>query len=153
ASHHLDVRLGTINTGVLILSSLTMALAVRGAQTGRRSAIAGFLILTLLLGSTFLGIKLFEYHHKWVEHLVPGSDFRFEDAAHPVQNPAADGAVRRSLAAREPSDAPGAADILPPRAPAGEPFERGHAEMFFCLYFAMTGLHALHMIIGIGVLS
>src|SRR6185369_12952546 len=111
ASHHLDVTLGTINTGVLILSSLTMALAVRSAQLGRRRAIQMFLVLTILLGATFLAVKMVEYHHKSVEHLIPGSSFRF-----PIEQP-------------------------------------GHAAMFFCLYFAMTGLHALHMIIGIGLLA
>ena len=110
ASRQLDVVLGTANTAVLILSSLTMALAVRGAQLGRRVPVVIFLALTMLLGSVFLGIKFYEYGRKFVEHLVPGGDFRF----------------------------------------AGPHPER--PEIFFCLYFAMTGLHALHMIIGEGVL-
>jgi cytochrome c oxidase subunit 3 len=111
ASHHLDVRLGTFNTIVLIGSSLTMALAVRSAQLGRRKAVVIFLVLTMILGAVFLGVKAYEYHHKAVEHLLPGHDFRFEGAD--------------------------------PR----------HAAMFFCLYFAMTGLHALHMIVGLGILT
>ena len=111
ASHHLDVRLGTLNTGVLIASSFTMALAVRAAQIGKRRAIVLFLVLTMILGTAFLGVQAYEYHHKYVEHLTPGPGFEY------------------------PGDQP------------------GHAEMFFYLYFAMTGLHALHMIIGLGVLS
>jgi cytochrome c oxidase subunit III len=111
ASRHLDVRLGTTNTAVLIGSSLTMALAVRAGQLGKRRGVVVFLALTLLLGSAFLGIKFYEYHEKVVEHLVPGHAFQFHD----------------------------------PGAP--------HAQMFFCLYFAMTGLHALHMVIGIGLLA
>ena len=111
ASRHLDVRLGGLNTAVLIASSLTMALAVRGAQQGRRGIVAVFLLSTMALGSVFLGVKMVEYHHKFVEHLVPGPAFRF---------------------------------------PGTEP---GHAAMFFCLYFGMTGLHALHMIVGLGVLA
>jgi cytochrome c oxidase subunit III len=110
-SHELDIVLGTTNTAVLIASSLTMALAVRSAQLGRRRAIVAFLVLTMILGSVFLGIKSYEYHHKWVEGLVPGPGFRF---------------------------------------PGGE---AAHVRIFFSLYFAMTGLHALHMIIGIGVLA
>jgi len=108
-SHELDIVLGTTNTIVLIASSLTMALAVRSAQLGRRRSIIVCLVLTMILGSVFLGIKAYEYHHKYVERFVPGPDFHF---------------------------------------PGEE-----HARIFFSLYFAMTGLHALHMVIGIGVLA
>ncbi len=111
ASRHLSVVLGAINTAVLICSSLTMALAVRGAQFGKRKALIGFLLVTILLGSLFLGIKAVEYSRKFHEHLVPGRAFSFEG-----------------------------------------PHAR-HAELFFSFYFAMTGTHALHMVIGIGVLA
>ena len=111
ASHELDIVLGTTNTAVLIASSLTMALAVRSAQLGRRLSVILCLILTMALGGVFLGIKAYEYHHKFVEGLVPGAGFHF----------------------------PG------PEAP--------HAAIFFCLYFGLTGLHALHMIVGEGVLT
>jgi cytochrome c oxidase subunit 3 len=111
ASHTLDVLLGGVNTAVLICSSLTMALAVNSAQIGARKSLVIFLILTILLGSVFLGIKAVEYHDKFVHHHVPGPYFHFEG--------------------------PGGADT----------------QLFFSLYFAMTGLHALHMIIGIALLS
>jgi cytochrome c oxidase subunit 3 len=111
ASHELDVALGTINTAVLITSSLTMALAVHAAQVGQRRLLLMFLAATTLLGAVFLGIKGIEYYHKFVEHHVPGAGFVFE-AAHAQ-----------------------------------------HAEIFFSLYFVMTGLHALHMIIGIAIMS
>ena len=111
ASRHLDVLLGTINTSVLITSSLTMALAVRAAQLGRRQVLTTFLLLTMALGSTFLVIKGVEYGHKFHEGLVPGPGFR-------------------STAA-----------------------DAGQQQLFFSIYFAMTGLHALHMVIGIGLLG
>ena len=111
ASHHLDVTLGAINTAVLIGSSLTMALAVHAAQLGYRRTQALFLVLTIVLGSVFLGIKTIEYGHKFHEHLVPGPNFLFSGA------------------------------------------EARHAQIFFSLYFVMTGLHALHMIIGIVILA
>ena len=57
ASHHLDIPLGTINTAVLIGSSLTMALAVHSAQLNSRKGIMIFIALTMVLGSVFLGIK------------------------------------------------------------------------------------------------
>jgi cytochrome c oxidase subunit 3 len=110
ASKHLNLVLGATNTAVLICSSLTMVLAVQSAQQGKRKQLMMFLVLTILLGSAFLGIKSFEYAHKFHEHLFPGSTFTFEG----------------------------------PHAP--------QAQIFFSFYFVMTGLHALHMIIGIGVL-
>jgi cytochrome c oxidase subunit 3 len=117
ASHHLDIRLGAFNTVVLIASSLTMALAVRGAQTGSRKSLQGFLVATLLLGSVFLVVKGFEYQHKWAEHHVPGPRFEFAGVDHHAR-----------------------------------PIEPRHAYVFFSLYFAMTGLHALHMVVGIAIL-
>ena len=111
ASNHLDIVLGTINTAVLICSSFTMALAVRAAQLDTRKPTIIFLILTMILGTVFLGIKFTEYYAKFEEHFVPGSAFVY----------------------------PG------PQANA--------AEIFFSFYFAMTGMHALHMIIGLGLLT
>ncbi|HSE90677.1 MAG TPA: cytochrome c oxidase subunit 3 family protein, partial [Candidatus Binatia bacterium] len=77
ASNHLDVWLGAINTVVLIGSSFTMAMAVYGAETGRRKPLIRFLLLTIVLGLAFLGIKFFEYYTKFEEHLIPGSSFTF----------------------------------------------------------------------------
>jgi cytochrome c oxidase subunit III len=111
ASNHLDIWLGTINTAVLICSSFTMALAVRSAQIGKHKALVRFLLLTIVLGAAFLGIKFTEYYLKFEEYLVPGSSFTYEG---PLARP---------------------------------------AEIFFSFYFAMTGMHALHMIIGIGLLT
>ncbi len=111
ASRQMVLWAGTTNTVVLITSSLTMALAVRAAQTGERRSVMLFLALTMLLGTTFLGIKAFEYRTEFVEHHVPGPGFQFE-APH-----------------------------------------LAHAQLFFSLYFTMTGIHALHMVIGLGIIS
>jgi cytochrome c oxidase subunit III len=110
ASHHLDIPLGTINTAVLIGSSLTMALAVHSAQLNSRKGIMVFIALTMVLGTVFLGIKSVEYLHKFHEHLIPGPHFAFDPQ-----------------------------------------FFRP-AQIFFSLYFVMTGLHAVHMIIGMGLM-
>jgi cytochrome c oxidase subunit 3 len=112
ASHSLDVTLGTINTAVLITSSLTMALGVHAAALGQRKALMLFLVATMALGTVFLGIKAIEYAQKFAEHHVPGPSFHFED----------------DQVARE-------------------------AQIFFSLYFVMTGLHAVHMIIGLGIMT
>ena len=111
ASNLLDIQLGAFNTGVLILSSLTMALAVWASSLGKKNLIVAFLILTILLGGVFLGVKVVEYKQKFTHHEVPGPHFVVPHG-------------------------------LPPQ-----------SEMFFSLYFCMTGLHALHMIIGIGLLA
>ncbi len=113
ASNHLDITMGCFNTAVLILSSLTMALAVRSAQLSRTKPLVGYMIATGFLGLVFLGVKTIEYHHKIVDHLIPGTaSFHF----------------------------------------AHEGVNQAHAQMFYFLYFGMTGLHALHMVVGIGIL-
>ena len=117
-SHILDIRLGAANTVVLLGSSLTMALSVRSAQTGNRRALVLFLIVTMILGGIFLGVKAYEYNQKFVEHVVPSLDWAPEG------------------------------EVLARLAPGG----LGHAQLYFFFYFAMTGLHAIHMIIGMGLL-
>jgi cytochrome c oxidase subunit 3 len=111
-SRLLDVRIGAFNTAVLLCSSLTMALAVRAAQLGKKGLLITFLLLTLLLGLTFVGVKLaFEWRHDFLEGLVPGLNWTY--------------------------------DGPDPR----------HLELFFCFYFFLTGIHALHMVIGVGILT
>ena len=107
----LDILLGGFNTVVLIASSLTMALAVRAAQTGMPKATVRWLLVTMALGLTFLVVKFFEYEHKWELNHIPGPNFVFEG----------------------------------PHAP--------QVEIFLSLYFGLTGLHALHMVIGISLLA
>src|SRR5215467_24769 len=78
ASHELIVWAGTLNTVVLITSSLTMALAVHAAQSGHRRALVALLLVTMTLGCVFLGIKAYEYWTEYLEHHVPGLGFQFE---------------------------------------------------------------------------
>jgi cytochrome c oxidase subunit III len=130
ASNSLNVTMGFINTLVLICSSLTMALGVYFSQVGNRRLLIVFLLLTMGLGLTFLVIKGFEYHEKYVEHHVP---VRFATYEFKWEPHAAEGAGGLEASA--------------------QPVDTGHVEMFFWLYFAMTGVHALHMIIGLGILT
>jgi len=116
ASRHLDLWLGTINTVVLITSSLTVALAHQAAERQKRTVVALLLAITLALGAVFLGIKAVEYAHKFHEHHVPGPHFHWESSA--------DSALQ--------------VDGI---------------ELFFTLYFILTGLHALHVIVGLLFLS
>ena len=71
-SSDLDIFWGTLNTVVLLCSSLTMAMAVWSAQTSRRKALLSYLFVTFSLGMVFLGVKAIEYHDKFVHHHVPG---------------------------------------------------------------------------------
>ena len=140
ASRSLDLFWGGLNTAVLIGSSLTMAMAVRGAQTNKRKATVNWLILTMILGAVFLGVKVIEYSDKFEHHHVPGPNFVWA-AEH-----AAPGAEGAGLAP--------AADAAPHRELTLSPEQlQNTTQIYFSLYFTMTGLHALHMIIGIGLMS
>jgi cytochrome c oxidase subunit 3 len=109
AGREVDVIYGTVNTAVLLTSSLTMVLAVRASQLGRESGRTLYLWLTAVLGSAFLIIKAFEYSEDFSKNFVPGS-------------------------------------TLGETGPAAQPMR-----ILIYLYYAMTGLHALHLTIGIVV--
>jgi cytochrome c oxidase subunit 3 len=87
ASNKTVLLIGAFNTTVLICSSLTMALAVNAAATGKRQLTGLFLILTLVLGSAFLGVKAYEYHDKYVHHEIPGLNFECEGCADAQHTP------------------------------------------------------------------
>jgi cytochrome c oxidase subunit 3 len=132
-SHHLNWMLGGINTAVLICSSLTMAMAVHAAAEGGRRATALWLVATILLGGVFLGVKFIEYSEK----IVPC----FADAD----------------ANRHAGRRPYEGCLVPgPRFDAEtlhlEGEDGARVQIYFSLYFGMTGLHAAHMIIGIPIL-
>jgi len=107
ASQSLDIWMGGVNTCVLLVSSLTMALGVHAAQLGKRKQLAAYIVVTMILGLAFLVVKYFEYAHKFEHGWVPGPGFAYPEPK---------------------------------------------AEMFFNLYFALTGLHAFHMVIGLGIM-
>ena len=142
-SHHLDWKLGAINTAVLLTSSLTMALAVHAAQTNERRGTVRFLALTIVLGSVFLGVKAYEYYHKYEERLVPGPSFSLHEE-HESALPLPLGEGRGEGSTRE--------SPHPSTLANGEETD-GPVEIFFSFYFAMTGLHAAHMVIGIAILG
>jgi cytochrome c oxidase subunit 3 len=108
-SHLLDFWSGSVNTAVLISSSLSMALADVMIKRGRHRAMAACICCTAALGALFLTIKFHEYSGMYRDHLVPGINFSS------------------------------------PVAP--------QTELFVFLYFVMTGLHAVHMLVGMGALA
>ena len=109
ASHHTIVLFGTVNTAILLTSSLTMALAVHAARENNLKWLFRFLVITILFALAFLAIKGLEYHEDLDEHLWPGPHFKAG---------------------------------LPPQ-----------AQIFWVLYWIMTGVHAIHVTVGVGVLS
>ena len=119
-SRSLNLKWGTINTIVLICSSLTVALGVRAAQMGKRKLLVILLVLTIVFGFAFLGIKGIEWYDKYKEHHIPGASFNADDIVQDYPQIHID---------------------------------QRHEQIYFSLYFAMTGLHALHMIIGVGIFA
>ena len=127
ASNQLKISLGGANTAILITSGFFMALGVWAAEMRKRKLLVIFLVLTTVFGCAFLGVKYFEYKEKWDKHHIPGANFDVSEFV----NPAAHGITNAK---------PLPLDMAQ------------KTQVFFSLYFAMTGMHALHMIIGIGIL-
>ena len=141
ASRRLNLFWGGLNTAVLIFSSLTMAMAVRGAQTNKRKATVNWLILTMILGCVFLGVKVIEYQDKFANYEVPGAHY---DWMYHERHAAAEGGGHEAAAEG------GAEHRVLSQTP--EQLQRT-TQLYFSLYFTMTGLHALHMIIGVGLMA
>ncbi len=121
AHHFLDWRLGATNTLVLIGSSLSAAWAVRAAQLGQRRVLRGTLLVTLALAAVFLVIKYFEYRHKLENGVFWGASYRPSEEILSVLPPALRDAAPR------------------------------HVGTFFSIYFVMTGLHGIHVLVGMGL--
>jgi cytochrome c oxidase subunit 3 len=141
ASRRLSLFWGGLNTAVLIGSSLTMALAVRAAQTNNRKWTVNWLVLTMILGCVFLGVKVIEYQDKFANYEVPGESYNWlyhEQHAAAGGDHGAAGAPAAAATHRELS-------LTPQQL-------QNTTQIYFSLYFTMTGLHALHMIIGVGLM-
>ena len=185
-SNHLDALLGGINTLVLIVSSLTMALTVYYAQRGNRMMQVILIILTMFFGSVFLGVKAIEYTDKYNHGLVPVAGLNKRSDVESVGHSNPEIQEKSSL------DAPAITEekiegehdeyvnergtflwkdvSLVQQAELGGYLTdaekvgyysngqldatkfRDKVQIFFWIYFVMTGLHALHMIIGLGVM-
>jgi cytochrome c oxidase subunit 3 len=179
-SNHLNVWWGFLNTLVLIASSLTMAMAVYFSQTGKQKMLCIFIVLTMIFGATFLGVKAIEYKDKYDHHLIPfevgGLKFEWnrsqwheahERAKHKETLPP----EIEALIKKEEEGGAEAEHIAFPiysgdlkliNEHAGEKEKKLYqdptlwerkVQLFYWIYFTMTGLHALHMIVGLGIMS
>ena len=108
-SLELSVTIGSINTIVLLISSMTVAMALTAIQKNNRKLAMTLISVTLFLATVFLFNKVFEWGAKFEHGLYPGSK------------------------------------LMPM-------LERGDL-LYFSLYFFMTGLHALHIIVGMVLLT
>jgi cytochrome c oxidase subunit 3 len=138
ASRSLDLVVGTVNTAVLICSSLTVAMAVRAAQMGKRRLQVQLLLATIFFGLVFLGVKGYEWTNKYKEHHIPTFHYNARDL---MEKPG----DRHVLGLDKLTDA---AQIEQREANIQK-----NSQIFFSLYFALTGMHAIHMIIGVGIFS
>ena len=68
---HLSEPIGAFNTFVLICSSVTVVLALEAAKPNKASEAKGWILLTFLLGSVFLGVKMYEYPAKFSHGIYP----------------------------------------------------------------------------------
>lgn len=152
ASYKLNAVLGGVNTAVLLTSSFTMALAVWAAQTKNQSMLRLFMGLTLFFGSFFLVIKGYEWNHEYEVGLLPGKNFGYaphghgHDASHADDKKHVDEKHHSTGGHRE----------VTVTGRDGKPLSTDQLkglQLAFLFYFMITGLHALHMIIGLSVLG
>ncbi len=191
-SNHLDVTMGFVNTLVLIVSSLTMALTVYFAQKSNRNMQVILIVLTMLFGMVFLGVKAIEYKDKWEHGVVPVAGLNRvvrepaaseSSASHAETKPAA-GEAKNEATEHEYVNPRGEFQwhefeliehtIEEQKANPNVKFLtesekngymadenltldknkfRDKVRIFFFIYFVMTGLHALHMVIGLGLMT
>jgi cytochrome c oxidase subunit 3 len=176
--HFLDKGLGALNTVILICSSLTAAWAVRAAQLRQIGMLKLMIALTMLCAFGFMGVKAVEYNSKWKHGLLWAGRYDphvgdHGDASHEAAEEGASERVEAVPETVEPTEEAGAA---PPTADAGrsaiapaaegpaglaapveEPAEDeaivaepANAQIYFSIYFLLTGLHGLHVLGGIG---
>jgi cytochrome c oxidase subunit 3 len=142
ASSSIDLKWGTLNTAVLICSSLTVAMAVRAAQMGKRQLQVKLLLATLFFGIVFLGIKGKEWTDKYKEHHIPTfSDYNAVSGEGDLTK-----GHEKLLGLDKVANDP--AKLQERKAEIQQ-----RTKIFFSLYFALTGMHAIHMIVGVGIFA
>lgn len=149
---HLSTFLGLINTFILLFSSLTMAMCVQSAQRKLYGRMQMFMVATFLCACGFLVVKTIEYSRKYNENLIPGPLFQYSEGHGATSPGEASAAPEKSEhsgaeATSAESHSEGRKFSLPAVKGRGDTHHR-HAEIFFSLYFIMTGVHGIHVVIG-----
>ena len=175
ASQQLDTALGAFNTLVLLLSSFTMAKAIRAIQLDRVRNCVRYLLATVVLASGFLVVKYFEYTHKFDIGIYAGENFDLDEGTATVgdlaagtatlsiepdavggtiDDPARAGGLDAGAQAVEhAADGAHADDDHGAHGREGPIFANRRAGIFFSIYYVMTGIHAFHIVIGIIAIS
>ncbi len=166
AHYYLDTQLGAINTCVLIASSVTAAWAVRNAQLKQHKMLVVNIFITICCGFGFMGIKYVEYSHKIHDGLLPGTHYepahkawelpvykeKFASGDHGAAAPAKPNEGHAAPDAAKAGDKPAA---VPPSERKVGPHEFNveprNVNRFFAIYFCMTGLHGIHVVVGIAI--
>jgi cytochrome c oxidase subunit 3 len=159
AHYYLDTSLGAVNTCVLIISSVTAAWAVRNAQLRQTKMLVTNILLTILCGFGFMGIKYVEYSHKIHDGLLPGVHYQPVHKAWEVpayEKKFGEGSAYAPVGETAPSGAepqavPGSTRVKKQVGPHEFNVEPRNVHRFFSIYFCMTGLHGLHVLVGIGL--
>lgn len=147
-SSALNPWIAGVNSFLLLTSSLTMSLAIRSAYSGSKSGLKLWLATTILLGSTFLCFKAREYYNDYVEGLVPNPQKvqRLSDSGVPLPGNESVFGQKLKAALEEKHYYKEHPEKL-------EEINFDRAQLFFIFYYSMTGLHVVHMIVGLGLLS
>jgi cytochrome c oxidase subunit III len=157
ASAYLNRTIATVNTIFLITSSLTMTLAIRSAKLGDKGALIRWLFITAALGTAFMVLKGFEYNKDFEERYIPGAMFQGEytkaTSSIASMTPAqAEAYFAEDAKSAHPKHEHWAADLAL-RNKDGSPLtaaDPGKVQLFLCFYYIMTGIHGIHIIVGIG---
>lgn len=150
ASSHLILWIASLNTVLLITSSLTMTFAIRAAQLGQKTALIRYLIATAVLGTGFLGFKAFEYYTDIHEKLVPGEMFR-EEYARAVEHQQHASAADSGHDVHIEHWALDLAKINAGKELGQEGYVDEHkVQLFLMFYWIMTGIHGIHILAGLG---
>ena len=151
----LDVRFGTLNTILLALSAITTLLAWVSCKVGEFGRFKFFHACTIALALTFLGVKMYEYHDKWIHYEIKLKDGRFADG-HMIASDADSVTIEGRYVTdekllydlRSQSNIPRDEIKISRDAIASmENYGPWH-NTFLALYFTLTGLHALHILGG-----
>ncbi len=153
---HLNTALGFINTLILLSSSLSMAFCVRHAKLKNHGKMVLSMVLTFMFACGFLVVKTIEYTHKYNDNLIPGPLFHYTageagakgEVGAATEKTEAGGAEAK---AEKSMEAEGRKFVLPATKGQRDTKQR-HAEIFFSLYFIMTGIHGIHVVIGMLVM-
>jgi cytochrome c oxidase subunit 3 len=152
ASNHLYQGIGLFNTFVLLFSSYTVVLSVHAAKHGHNGKLVFWLLATMVLGFTFLGVKVMEYSKDFKENLIPNSaNFGLSEEA--AQKLAAQGdKIHTNPELWQQALVDSGWKVPTDRAHAGDAkLFMQRAQLFFIFYYTMTLIHAIHMIVGLAI--